>query len=58
MQDDSQGRSGGKVPNDKVGEELFDNVNFDYDDFSDEDDEVNLIGNRAQSLNDEDIVKQ
>jgi hypothetical protein len=26
-----------------VGKEIFDNVNFNYDDFSDEDDEVNLI---------------
>ena len=26
-----------------VGNEQFDNVNFDYDDFSEEDDEVNLI---------------
>ena len=27
----------------EVGKEIFDNVNFNYDDFSDEDDEVNLI---------------
>ena len=31
--------------NGQVGKENFDNVNFDYDDFSDEDDEVNLITN-------------
>jgi len=33
----------GSKTNGNVGKEVFDNVNFDYDDFSDEDDEVNLI---------------
>ena len=37
-QDDAEYRGNGNV-----GKENFDNVNFDYDDFSDEDDEVNLI---------------
>ena len=37
-QDDSERRMNGNV-----GQEIFDNVNFDYDDFSDEDDDVNLL---------------
>ena len=42
-QDDADG---GSKPNGNVGQEVFDNVNFDYDDFSDEDDAV-LINNDA-----------
>ena len=32
--------------NGKVGQEIFDNLQFDYDDFSEEDDELNLIEDR------------
>ena len=42
-QDDADGSS---KSNGNVGQEIFDNVNFDYDDFSDEDDAV-LINNDA-----------